>query len=155
MKRPFGVTIIGALLLFQGLYLALAVAFGVTLQVRLLAGVLPPVLVSALQQRGLSDPTSIGMNAAIAMGAVVTGIAMLRLRSWAWLVAMTLQGITLASELLAYFHGYPNYVNMVIGATIVFYLNTRTVRQAFRRSWHTATAGTTRHADEQVVGSSA
>jgi hypothetical protein len=142
MKRPFGVTIIGALLFLQGLSLALAVAFGVTLRLNLLAGVLSPLVVGTLQQSGLSDPTSIGWNAAIALGAVATSMAMVRLRPWAWLVAMTLQGITLATELAAYLHGHANYVTMVIGATTVFYLNTRTVRQAFERSWRPAMTGT-------------
>lgn len=66
---------------------------------------------------------------------VVIALSMLRLWSWAWLAAMSLQGLGLMAALYSYIRGQPNYVGMLIGIFLVFYLNQREVQSAFR---HTA-----------------
>jgi hypothetical protein len=60
------------------------------------------------------------------------GIGVLRLLPWAWFGALALQGWTLATLLLSYFvRGQGGYLSMLLGVIIVFYLNTRTVRDTF------------------------
>jgi hypothetical protein len=68
----------------------------------------------------------------LAVLGVIIAIALLGIRSWAWLAAICLQGIGLASALYGYFRGRPNYIGMLIGIFLVFYLNQHEVRTAFR-----------------------
>ncbi len=63
----------------------------------------------------------------------IVSIELLRLRNWAWLASMSVQGLTLASSLLAYIRQEPNYLAMVLGVILVFYLNQAEVQDAFRR----------------------
>ena len=132
MKRPFGVIIIGTLLLVQGLFLAASASAVIFLNVTPGAGQLqrPPVLDFA----GLSarDGTSAILVATLGVFIVISGVGVLRLRSWAWLAAMTLQGWTLAVFLLGELtRGRSSYSTAIISVVIVFYLNSRTVRQTF------------------------
>lgn len=80
-----------------------------------------------------------GMVSAVAMLVlavlgVLIAIALLRLHGWAWLAAMSLQGMGLVAALYGYLHGRPNYIGMLIGIFLVFYLNQREVQAAFRSS---------------------
>jgi hypothetical protein len=63
----------------------------------------------------------------------IVSIELLRLRSWAWVASMSVQGLGLAAALLAYFRGEPNYVSMALGVLLVFYLNQKEVQDAYRR----------------------
>jgi hypothetical protein len=63
---------------------------------------------------------------------VIIAIALLGMRSWAWLAAICLQGIGLASALYGYFRNRPNYFGMLIGIFLVLYLNQHEIRTAFR-----------------------
>lgn len=63
---------------------------------------------------------------------VLIAIAMLRLRPFAWLAAIILQGLGLLAALYGYIRGHPNYVGMAVGIFLVFYLNQYEVREAFR-----------------------
>jgi hypothetical protein len=63
---------------------------------------------------------------------VIIAVALLGMRSWAWLAAICLQGIGLASALYGYFRNRPNYFGMLIGILLVLYLNQHEVRAAFR-----------------------
>jgi hypothetical protein len=63
--------------------------------------------------------------------ALVVSLGLFRLKRWAWLLAMTMEGLNLASALIAYRVGHPEYVTMVVGAFTVLALNQREVRQAF------------------------
>jgi hypothetical protein len=65
------------------------------------------------------------------LGAVIA-FALLRLKSWAWMAAMELQGLGLIAALYAYLRGNPNYVGMLISIILVFYLNQQEIRAAFR-----------------------
>jgi hypothetical protein len=63
--------------------------------------------------------------------ALVVSLGLFRLRRWAWLLAMTMEGLNLASALIAHRVGHPEYVTMGIGIVTVLALNQREVRQAF------------------------
>jgi hypothetical protein len=63
--------------------------------------------------------------------ALVVSIGLFRLKRWAWLLAMTMEGLNLANALLAYRIGHPEYVTMVVGVVTVLALNQREVRQFF------------------------
>jgi hypothetical protein len=63
--------------------------------------------------------------------ALVVSLGLFRLKWWAWLLAMTMEGLNLASALIAYGVGHPEYVTMVVGIVTVLALNQREVRQAF------------------------
>lgn len=62
---------------------------------------------------------------------LVVVVGMLLLRSWAWLAALSLQGVILAWGLLTYFRGNPHYIAMAVAALLVLYLNLREVRRPF------------------------
>ena len=64
----------------------------------------------------------------------IVSIELLRLKNWAWLASMTLQGIGLTFSLLAYARQEPNYPAMFLGVLLVFYLNQHEVQEAFRRT---------------------
>jgi hypothetical protein len=60
------------------------------------------------------------------------GLALFRRRPWAWLSAMTLQGIVLFLNLVSYFRGSANFASMAVSVLIVLYLNNAEVRHAFQ-----------------------
>jgi hypothetical protein len=62
----------------------------------------------------------------------LVAMALMRMKSWAWLAAMALQGLGLMVALLAYALGRPNYLAMLLGVLLVFYLNQQEVQAAFR-----------------------
>jgi small-conductance mechanosensitive channel len=68
----------------------------------------------------------------LALLGVIIALALLGMRSWAWLAAICLQGVGLASALYAFFRDRPNYFGMLIGILLVLYLNQHEVRAAFR-----------------------
>ena len=72
---------------------------------------------------------------AIILGLInlIVVIALYRLNPWAWVGAMTLQGLSLFAALLAYLAGKPNYVSMVLGVFLVLYLNQRDIQRIYQR----------------------
>jgi hypothetical protein len=62
----------------------------------------------------------------------IVSLALFRLRSWAWLASMALQGAGLFAGLIGYIYGSPNYFGMILGTFIVLYLNRQEVQAAFR-----------------------
>jgi hypothetical protein len=64
---------------------------------------------------------------------IVLCLVMLRRRSWAWTMSMTLQGVLLALLLFAYLQHQPNFALMFLGILVVFYLNDGEV-QAFLKA---------------------
>lgn len=68
---------------------------------------------------------------AVAFFNLVIAVGMVFLRSWAWIAAMTVQGVALAGALWSYFQGEPNYPAMLLSVFLVFYLNLREVRRPF------------------------
>ncbi|HEX2172337.1 MAG TPA: hypothetical protein VHL09_07825 [Dehalococcoidia bacterium] len=67
-----------------------------------------------------------GLTLAIAIG-------LFRLSGWAWVVAMTLQGVNLAIGLIARAVGQADYITLAIGVVVILALNQREVREAFER----------------------
>jgi ABC-type uncharacterized transport system permease subunit len=57
---------------------------------------------------------------------------LLRITRYAWLMAMSLQGIILFTTLVAYLRQQPNYLLMASGVILVFYLNQSEVQAVMR-----------------------
>ncbi len=68
----------------------------------------------------------------LAVLGVIIAVTLWAMRPWAWLAAICLQGVGLASAMYNYFRGRPNYFGMLIGIMLVLYLNQHEVRAAFR-----------------------
>ena len=69
---------------------------------------------------------------------LVAGVGLLRMRHWAWLLAMMIEAISLAIALRWYAHGEPRFGPMALSSFIVLALNQREVRQAFVHDHHDA-----------------
>lgn len=136
MKRPRGVTIIGCLLLAQGLLQGALIGVVVSAYVSTLVQRAPSWLIPVLANMSIGDWASISANAIIAILALVGGGALLLLRPWAWTVAMLLQGYSLTIDLWSIYLGYRPYLEMLLPIVIVFYLNTREVRRVFETLRH-------------------
>ena len=132
MKRPFGVTIIGILLLVQGLLLVASASAVILLGITPGVGHFQPPSVVDFAGLSASDGLSATLVAALGVFIMLSAVGVLRLRSWAWLAAMTLQGWTMAVFLLSDLtRGRSSYPTAIISVVIVFYLNSRAVRQTF------------------------
>jgi hypothetical protein len=119
-RRPFGVVLLAFLWLFYG---ALAV-----LLVLDVPGVPPAGIVRPFATFGLLEPAA-GVLAAISL---VIALGLWFLQPWAWVLAMLLAGIGLASDIVAWFDGRDAYVSLLFGVVIAFYLNQAAVRRRFR-----------------------
>jgi len=126
------VTVVGWLFLLQGAVLA---AIGV-------AGLAAAwLVVSGEGLRGLDLPATAGEAAAQALLLLITlglgplslivALGLFRIRPWAWLMAMALQGVSLATELGSYLIGEADYLAMAMSVLIVLSLNQQEVRVAF------------------------
>jgi hypothetical protein len=95
----------------------------------------------------LLDPASLQLSGAfvpaeatalvlgISGGVVLTAaIGLLRLRPWAWTLAMATQAWTLTVSLYDYLAGTPEYAVMALGVLTVLLLNQQEVRVAFEAS---------------------
>ena len=156
MRRPLGVTIIGALVLTQGLAFGLLGSLGTIAPLAAKAGLLPPEVLAALPP--LHRREEILAVGALMLGSfgLVSGIGLLRLRPWAWLMAMILQGINLANELVGYTRGSAVYINMGLSVLIVLYLNARDIQRAFSAAQHRADPVSRRTvADDQAAAAEA
>lgn len=132
MKRQFGVALIGCLLLVQGAVLMVELAANAwLLGTHRSPGSWPEIAVNIAGHR-LNEWLSAIVVGVLGIVSMAVGIGILRLRPLAWFVAMVLQGWTLATLLLDYFiRGQGNYASMLLAVVIVFYLNTRVVRETF------------------------
>jgi hypothetical protein len=63
---------------------------------------------------------------------LIVAFTFLALKEWAWLAAMTMQGLGLLFGLIGYVRHRPNYIGMALGIIIVLYLNNRDVQEIFR-----------------------
>jgi len=117
-KRPFGIY---AILLFLAL---LVLSNGVDV-LRALAGLAPYTLpeVGALALQVL--------NAVIAVFCAVLAVGLWQMRDWAWYAAMIASGLSMFFTIWRHFYGGQPYVTMLL-VVIVFYLNQREVKAAFR-----------------------
>jgi hypothetical protein len=57
---------------------------------------------------------------------------LLRMTRYAWLMAMSLQGVILFTSLVAYINQQPNFLLMASGVILVFYLNQQEVQAVMR-----------------------
>ncbi len=57
---------------------------------------------------------------------------LLRMIRYAWLMAMSLQGVILFTTLVAYLRQQPNYLLMASGVVLVFYLNQNEIQSVMR-----------------------
>jgi hypothetical protein len=64
-------------------------------------------------------------------GLALAAVGLLRLREWAWVLAMSLQGIGLADALWETYTGQPQNLTLAVCSFIVLVLNQREVRQWF------------------------
>jgi hypothetical protein len=134
LKRPFGVTLLGVLLLLQGLGLCAQAAAEIWLRFAPKSS-LRSVISHDVAGLMVNDWQAIVVVGLLGIFSLAAGVGLFRLHPWAWFVAMVLQGWTLATLLLSYFiAGVHNYVNMLLGSVIVFYLNTRAVHETFDRA---------------------
>jgi hypothetical protein len=62
---------------------------------------------------------------------LVAGGGLLRMKSWAWLLAMMIEAVSLAIALRSYALGEPRFGPMALSSIIVLVLNQREVRNAF------------------------
>ncbi len=135
VKRPFGVALVGVLLLVQGLFLVVLASAVIFLKTTLGGGLSGPLLAIDVTRLTVDDLLTAVVAGALGLFIALSGVGVLRLFPWAWLVAMALQGWTLALFLLDYFirgpNRYGNYPGVFLSVVIVFYLNSRTVRHTF------------------------
>ncbi|HZK48913.1 MAG TPA: hypothetical protein VFD74_04860 [Thermoleophilia bacterium] len=115
MRRPRGVIIIALLLLTQA---AVWTATGT-----LYFSELPVFHLPAMETSAFALALA-GVNLIVAVGMVL-------LKPWAWVGAMTVQGLSLGAGLWSYSHGNHDYPLMVISVMAVLYLNLREVRRPF------------------------
>jgi hypothetical protein len=132
MKRPRGVTIISCLLLTQGLVGILTVGLIATVGALVLAHQLPTQVLLSFGVTSVIGWAEAGAYVLVSLLALIGGVALLLMRLWAWTLAMLLEGYALALNLWSFFQGHPLYLQMLLGAVIVFYLNTRDVYRAFQ-----------------------
>jgi hypothetical protein len=71
-------------------------------------------------------------GAPLALISLVTGIAILRLKRWAWVVLMSFLVVALLLNLLRSYFDVPDYGLMLIYAVLALILNQPDVRNAFR-----------------------
>ena len=145
MKRQFGVSIIGVLLLAQGFFFVGSALGGVFLSVAPGAGSFQPPHVVDFAGLTPGEGLSVIFIGALGVFIVMSGIGVLRLRPFSWLAAMALQGWTLLVFLLGgVSRGGSSYPAALLSVVIVFYLNSRSVRRTFdlvRDRGASATAG--------------
>lgn len=129
-RRPRSVAILGSLQILQSLGLLVfglyrLIQFGIPLDA---AEQTPEALLNSLFEVITSGLGII----LVAVPLFFIGFALLRLKSWAWLWAMTFQGFSLMVILFEYIRHKPNYPAMALGVLLVYYLNLREVQEVFR-----------------------
>ncbi len=71
-------------------------------------------------------------SALIALLSLIAGIAILRLKRWAWVMLIVVLGVGLAVNILRYFYRVPEFGLMLVYAAMALILNQGEVRRAFR-----------------------
>jgi hypothetical protein len=128
-KRPFGVTIIAFLLLFNGMLAAVRGGLLIyDLYQEEQGNIEPEEFAEFSEDWSLIEWLTLPLTAA----GIVMAWGMWILNPKAWFATMALQGLYLIAQLYDYFQGDAHYVNLVITLATVFYLNTRDVQVIFR-----------------------
>lgn len=131
-KRPIAVTIVGwgivvlfLIRLFQVFEpLVRMHVFETGLNSPMLSGLRPTAL-------GWAVLTS-GAYLLLSLVGIVILFGFLRLHRWAWVLLMTLTGISLTISLVDYFYSRPNYLVMASNIIIAFALSQADVQRIFR-----------------------
>jgi hypothetical protein len=134
MKRPQSITIIGTVLLLQGLLLSLFPGVLIGLLIAKNLDVLPAELSTTLETLDVPDLLVIASALVIGVFGVVSSIGLLRLRSWGWLMVMIVQGVNMIVNLITYLRGNADnltYLGMLFSVVIVLYLNQHEIKQVF------------------------
>jgi uncharacterized membrane protein (DUF2068 family) len=113
--RPFGVTVIALLQALSGL----------------IAGGSYVLTASDVTAHRATDLAVQLGGLAIAGVGLLIAVGLWQLRRWAWIATMIWTGFNLATALLAYVNGQPEYGVMAVEVAVVFYLNQREVQRAF------------------------
>ena len=113
-QRPFGVNVIAAMQILNGLSVAATIAL--------------------TDEFEIADLTLFeqAFTASFGLINVIVALGLWWLKRWAWMFTMIWTGINLAGGLVAYYQGDPNYFGMIFNIMIVFYLNQRDVQYVFR-----------------------
>lgn len=64
--------------------------------------------------------------------ALLIALQLLQMKNYAWLMAMSLQGVILLTSLIAYLRQEPNFIQMAFGIVLVFYLNQSEIQSVMR-----------------------
>lgn len=141
MKRPLGVVVIGVLMLLEGLPLGFLAVAAIAMRFNALPAAIPPDVARQFEVVVPAGLLTMVLWGGLGLLLLLGGIGILLLRPWAWLLAMVLQGVTLANLLYGYSVGRQDYAGMALGALVVFYLNSRSVRLAFNLARQRTTSG--------------
>jgi hypothetical protein len=125
-RRSFGLYAITALLLLNGIQIALDPARSYVALIAWLG--LARVSLSGIGGAEIDRAMRL-LEAAIHVAAAV---GIWTFRRWAWVALMIVVGISLGDGLLRYVRGQPEYVSMLLNVLTVFYLNQRDVQCLFR-----------------------
>lgn len=126
LKRPFGVNIIIILQLINTI-IVFAILSAVVAEYSDVRNEL-----STLDTQEVSELTSsLALEVFYAVTGLVIAIGLFRMKYWAWIAIMIWTGSRMVVNLIEYFDGYPVYMAMLRNVIIVFYLNQRSVRQAY------------------------
>ena len=90
-------------------------------------------MIGGLLPNGLDITRNKAVSTSVTVVYSLLIIGLFTLRRWAWVAGMVLVGVGLGFNILLYFRGNPQYLNMLLEVVLVFYLNQRDVQQAFRR----------------------
>ena len=131
MKRPLGVLLLGVVILIAGLLLSLLAGLVLAAALARVTGTIPADWEIVGEPRQVRDVLIVAAQLALGIAAVVSGIGLLLVRTWAWLLALALLGCQLIIQLSNYFQGHPAYWAMFFSALLVLYLNQRPIREAF------------------------
>ncbi len=131
MKRPLGVLFLGVLILVVGLLLSVLAALVLLGTLARYTGNFPSNWELIGEPRQVRDVLLVAAQLVVGIAAVVSGVGLLLLRTWAWLLALALLGCELIIQLSNYFQGHPAYWAMFLSALLVLYLNQRPIREAF------------------------
>jgi hypothetical protein len=131
-RRPRAVSFVATLLLVEALVVVLV---GAALASTELASMpIPPEAPESAFGPYIGILPGLGLATVIVVaggGLALASVGLLRLREWAWTLAMALQGLGLANALYDAYLGQPSFVTLGVGSFVVLVLNQREVRQAF------------------------
>jgi hypothetical protein len=133
MQRPRDVTLISLVILVAGVakLISAAAAFMPAPPGTLVSQVwlaIQDLIASELRY----DLLTVAVLLSLGIFEALSAIGMLGMRAWAWLMAMVVQGAYLAIELARYPSDGPLPGGMALAVVVVFYLNQRHIRRAFR-----------------------